>query len=152
MISQNFYFSLEAAWPLWKSEANHCRGHLDPHIWYSNDFPWSRDVKIDFGLGRPRATSEFQRGHTASRLEIFFFRNQILFIVLKYEPNRTTGTLPNCILFIQKLYTLWRLFWPQKSTFQTFFNWSWKLMPKLISRWPAELFLSLGTCFFKGCT
>ena len=36
------------------------------------DFPWSQDVKNDLDLGRPRATSDFQRGHTASRLEYKF--------------------------------------------------------------------------------
>ena len=30
---------------------------LDPHIWYSNDFPWSQDVKFDLGLGWPQAAS-----------------------------------------------------------------------------------------------
>ena len=29
----------------------------DPHIWYSNDFPWPQDVKFDLGLGWPLATS-----------------------------------------------------------------------------------------------
>ena len=27
----------------------------DPHIWYSNDFPWPQDVKFDLGLGWPQA-------------------------------------------------------------------------------------------------
>ena len=39
----------------------------DPHIWYSNDFPWSQDVKFDLGLGWPQATSEFQNVRTASK-------------------------------------------------------------------------------------
>ena len=29
----------------------------DPHIWYSNDFPWPQDVKFDLGLGWPQVTS-----------------------------------------------------------------------------------------------
>ena len=28
----------------------------DPHIWYSNDFPWPQDVKFDLGLRWPQAT------------------------------------------------------------------------------------------------
>ena len=40
-------------------EANQCRGHLDPHIWYSNDFPWSQDVKFDLGLGWPSSEIAF---------------------------------------------------------------------------------------------
>ena len=27
----------------------------DPHIWYSNDFPWPQDVKFDLSLGWPWA-------------------------------------------------------------------------------------------------
>ena len=50
--------SLEAVRPLLKFEAALVTSDLlDPHIWYSNDFPWSQDVKFDLGLGWPQATS-----------------------------------------------------------------------------------------------
>ena len=55
---------------------------------------------------RPRAaSSDLRISKRSHSLEAgnFFFRNQILFIILKYEPNRTTGTLPNHIFFVQKL-------------------------------------------------
>ena len=41
-------------------EAKQGRGHFDPHIWYSNDFPWSWDVKNDLGLERPQRPRIFK--------------------------------------------------------------------------------------------
>ena len=78
---------------------------------------------------RPRATSSdlgISKRSYSLKARIKILRNQILCILLKYEPNRTIGTPPNHTFSVQKLQSLWRLKWPQKLSFQTFFNWFWK--------------------------
>ena len=74
---------------------------------------------------QPRAASSnlriSKRSHSLEA-GIKILRNQILFIVLKYEPNRTTGTLPNRIFFVQKLFSWWRPKWRSKCKVSKIFQ------------------------------
>ena len=79
-------------------EANQCWGCLDPHIWYSNDFPKLQDVKNDLSLEQPQVASSdlgFLKRSYSLEAGIKILRNQILCIHTKFQPNRTMGTSPN---------------------------------------------------------
>ena len=76
---------------------------------------WPRPRAASSDLGISKRSHSLEAGN-------FFFRNQILFIVLKYEPNRTTGTLPNRIFFVQKLSSWWRPKWRSKCKVSKIFQ------------------------------
>ena len=80
--------------------------HLDPHIWYSNDFPWSQDVKIDLDLGRPRVTSsdlewprDFKQPPQPQKMA-HENRSAKRLSHVKYELSSTPGTPSNSIYTI----------------------------------------------------
>ena len=107
---RNYYHlesSLEAVRPILKSEAAWGRSSdLEPPRPPYMILKWLPLVSGCQNWPRPRAaSSDLRISKRSHSLEagIKILRNQILFIVLKYEPNRTTGTLPNRIFFVQKL-------------------------------------------------
>ena len=132
MISQNFYSSLEAVWPLWKSEVARGRPRsrsfltsrdqgksFEYHIWGSK---WPRHWLASSGLKRPRIFKEViqPRGWNKNFVKLNYMHSHEIWAKLDYwNPSKSH-------IFVQKLQFLWRLKWPQKLSFQTFFTWFWK--------------------------
>ena len=89
------------------------------HIWGSK---WPRHWLASGGLERPRNFKEVTQpcGWNKNFVKSNSTHSPKIWAKSDYcNPSKSH-------IFCQKLQSLWRLVWPQKLFFQTFFNWFWK--------------------------